>query len=73
MGVSTDLCIAIEHQRLSSIRVIFVNLYLYNIKDAWDFSGITLITLSGGFSSKTLTGVRGICYGKLSWIGVSPS
>jgi len=71
MGVSTDLCIAIEHQRLSSIRVIFVN--LYNVKDAWDFSGITLIIPSGGFSNKTLTGVRGLCHGRLSWIGVSPS
>jgi len=25
IGVSADWCIAIEHQRLSSIRVIFVN------------------------------------------------
>ena len=25
MGVSNDWCVAVEHQRLSSIRVIFVN------------------------------------------------
>ena len=67
IGVSTDWYIAIEHQRLSSIRVIFVdyqtsklqcNYQSYiqerTIGDAWGFSGIVLIVASGGFSSETL-------------------
>ena len=46
MEVSADWCVAIEHQRLSSIR-----------GDARSFSGKTPITLSRGFSIETLTGV----------------
>ena len=70
MGVSADWYVAVEHQRLSSIRVIFVdyqtsklqcNYQSYiqtdSIGDTWDFSGKTPITLSRGFSVETLTGV----------------
>ena len=70
MGVSADWCVTVEHQRSSSIRVIFVdyqtselqcNYQSYiqtdSIGDAWDFSGKTPITLSGGFSVETLIGV----------------
>ena len=70
MGVSADWCVAIEHWGLSSIRVIFIdyqtsesqcNYQSYiqtdNIGDARSFSGETPITLSGGFSVETLTGV----------------
>ena len=71
MEVSTDWCVAVEHQRSSSIRVIFINYqtselqYNYqsyiqgrNIGDAWGFSGIAPIALSGGFSGETLIGVK---------------
>ena len=69
--VSTDWCVVIKHQILSSIRIIFVNyqtselqcnyqsyIQVDNIGDAQGFSGIAPIALSGGFSSKTLIGVR---------------
>ena len=71
MKVSTDWSVAIEHWRLSSIRNIFIDyqnselqydyqsyIQVYTIRDAWDFSGIAPIALSGGFSDETLTGVR---------------
>jgi len=35
------------------------------IGDAWGFSGIVLIALSRGFSSKILTGIW-LCYGRPS-------
>ena len=70
IGVSADWCVAIEHWRLSSIRVIFIDyqtsklqcnylsyIQVYTIGDAWGFSGIASITLSRGFSSETLTEV----------------
>ena len=70
MRVSASWYIAIEHWRLSSIRVIFTDyqtsklqcnyqsyIQMDSIKDAWSFSGKTPITLSGGFSIKTLTGI----------------
>ena len=70
MGVSTDWCVAIEHWRLSSIRIIFIDyqtsklqcnyqsyIQVGNIEDAWGFSGIVLIAPSRGFSDETLTGV----------------
>ena len=70
MGVSTNWYVAIKYWRLSLIRIIFVNYqtsklqcnyqsYIQgnSIGDAQDFSGIAPITLSGGFSGKTLTGV----------------
>ena len=74
MEVSADWCVAIEHWRSSSIRVIFVNyqtselqcnyqsyIQTNSIGDAWGFSGKTSIILSGGFSVEILTGVT------LSW------
>ena len=74
MEVSADWCVAVEHQRLSSIRVIFVNyqtselqcnyqsyIQTDSIGDAQGFSGKTPITPSGGYSVETLTGVT------LSW------
>ena len=85
MEVSTDWCVTVEHQRLSSIEVISVNyqtsklqcnyqsyIQIHVIGNAQGFSGIASITPSGGFSVETLTRVQ-LCYGKLSWIGVSPS
>ena len=85
MKVSTNWCVTIKHQRLSSIRIIFINYqtselqcdyqsYIQrdNIGDAWDFNGITPIAPSGDFSGETLTGVW-LCYKRLSQIGVSPS
>ena len=70
MGVSADWCVTIEHWRLSSIRVIFIDYqtselqYNYQsyiqtdiIGDAQGFSGKISITLSRGFSVETLTGV----------------
>ena len=82
-GVSTDWCIAIEHQRSSLIEVIFIDyqtselqfnyqsyIQIHTIGDVWGFSGIALITLSGGFSVETLTGV-GLCHRRPSQIGVS--
>ena len=70
MEVSADWCIATEHQRLSSIRILFVDyqtsklqynyqsyIQVHTIGDAWDFSSIALIILSRGFSIKTLTEV----------------
>ena len=70
IGVSTDWCITIKHQRLSSIRIIFVdnqtrelqcNYQSYiqgdSIGDAWGFSSVASIAPSGGFSVETLTGV----------------
>ena len=83
MGVSTDGCVTVEYQGSSSMRVIFVNyqtsklqynyqsyIQVYTIGDAWSFSGIASITLSGGFSVKTLTEVQ-LCYRRPSRIGVS--
>ena len=83
MGVSTNWCVTVEHQRLSSIRAIFVNyqtsklqcnyqsyIQVYNIEDVQGFSSIAPITPSGGFSGKTLTGVEGLCHGRLSGIEV---
>ena len=70
IGVSADWCVAIEHWRLSLIRVIFVDyqtselqcnyqsyIQTNSIGDVQDFSGKTSITLSGGSSVETLTGV----------------
>ena len=70
MGVSTNWYVAIEYQKLSSIRVIFVDYqtselqYNYqsyiqedNIEDIWSFSSMAPIISSKGFSSKILTGV----------------
>ena len=74
MRVSANWCVAIEHQRSSSIRVIFVDyqtselqcnyqsyIQMNSIGDAQGFSGKTPISLSRGFSVKTLTEVT------LSW------
>ena len=85
MKVSTDWYIAVEHQRLSLIRIIFVDyqtsklqynyqsyIQVYSIKDTQGFKGITLIAPSGGFSIETLIGVQ-LCYGRSSQIEVSPS
>ena len=68
--MSANWCAAVEHWRLSSIRVIFIDyqtselqcnyqsyIQEYTIGDVWDFSGIIFITLSGGFSDGTLIGV----------------
>ena len=70
MEVSPDWYVAVEYQRSSSIRVIFIyyqtselqyNYQSYiqvdNIKDAWSSSGIALIAPSGDFSGEILTGV----------------
>ena len=70
MGVSTNWYVTVEYQGSSSIRVIFIDYqtsklqYNYqsyiqrnNIRDAWGFSSIASITLSGDFSVETLTGV----------------
>ena len=70
MGVSADQCVTVEHQRSSSIRVIFVGYqtselqYNYqsyiqtdSIGDTQGFSGKKPISLSRGFSVETLTGV----------------
>ena len=70
MGMSADQYIDIEYWRSSSIRIIFIdyqtsklqcNYQSYiqerTIGDAWGFSNIALIVLSGGFSGRTLTGV----------------
>ena len=67
MKVSTDWCIAIEYQKSSLIRVIFINyqtselqcnyqsyIQRNTIGDAWGFRGIALIATSGGFSIETL-------------------
>ena len=83
--VSTNWCIAIKHQGLSLIEVIFIDyqtselqfnyqsyIQIHTIGDVQGFSGIALITLSRGFSVETLTGVE-LCHGRPSWIGVSPS
>ena len=83
--VSTDWYITIEHWRLSSIEVIFINyqtselqcnyqsyIQRNTIGDAWGFRGIAPITTSGGFSIETLTGVQ-FYHGRLSWIEVSLS
>ena len=69
--VCANWYIAVNHQRLSSIRIIFVdyqtsklqcNYQFYiqvgSIGDAWDFSSIAPITLSRGFSNETLIEVR---------------
>ena len=85
MGVSTDWYVTIEHQRSSSIRVIFVDyqtsklqcnyksyIQVDNIGDAWGFSGIVSIVLSGDFSSKILIGVE-LCHGRPNQIRVSLS
>ena len=37
---------------------VITSLIVKNIRDAWGFSGIVPITLSKGFSDKTLTGVK---------------
>ena len=70
MEVSTDWYVAIKYQRLSLIRIIFVNyqtsklqynyqsyIQVRTIENAWSFSGIVSIAPSKGFSSKTLAGV----------------
>ena len=82
MEVSADWYVAVEHWRLSSIRIIFVDYqtkelqcnyqsYIqgYSTRDAWGFSGIAPIAPSGGFSAETLTGVQ-LYYERLSQIGV---
>ena len=68
MEVSADWCVTVEHQRSSSIRVIFIdyqtsklqcNYQSYiqglTIGDAQDFSSIALIALNRDFSGRTLT------------------
>ena len=78
MKVSTDWCITIEHQKLSSIRVIFVNYqtsklqckyqsYIQGdtIKYAQSFSSMAPITLRRSFSVETLTGVQ-LCHKRSS-------
>ena len=70
MKVSTDWCIAIEHWRPSSIRIIFIDyqtsklqyndwsyIQVYNIGDTKGFSGIAPIASNRGFSGRILTGV----------------
>jgi len=84
IDVSTNWYITIKHQRLSSIRVIFVNYqtselqcnyYYYiqgdNIRNAQNFSGIVSITLYRGFSNEILIEVW-LCHRKPSWIRVFP-
>ena len=74
MEVSANWCITIEHQRSSSIRVIFIDYHtselqcnyqsyiqIDSIGDAQGFSDKTPITSSRGFSIETLIGVT------LSW------
>ena len=83
MEVSTDWCVAIEHQGLSLIRVIFIDyqisklqcnyqsyIQVHTIEDTQGFSSIASITPSGGFSVETLTGVQ-LCHRRLSQIEVS--
>ena len=85
MKVSIDWYIAVEYQRLSSIRIIFVDyqtsklqynyqsyIQVYSIKDTQGFRGIVPIAPSGGFSIETLIGVQ-LCHERLSQIEVSPS
>ena len=68
--MSADWCVTVEHWRLSSIKVIFINyqtsklqcnyqsyIQTESIGDAQVFSSKTSITPSGGFSVETLTGV----------------
>jgi len=70
MGMSANLCVVIEHWRLSSIRVIFIDyqtsklqcnyssyIQTDSIEDAWSSSGKTPISPSRDFSVETLTGV----------------
>ena len=70
MGMSVNWCVVIEHQRSSSIRVIFIDYqtselqYNYqsyiqteSIEDAQVFSSKTPIIPSKGFSVEILTGV----------------
>ena len=70
MEVDIDQCVTIEYWRASLIRIIFVdyqtselqyNYQFYiqgdNIGNAWGFSSIAPITLSGDFSSEILIGV----------------
>ena len=70
MGVSVDWYVTVEHQRSSSIRVIFVDyqtselqcnyqsyIQVHTIGDVWGFSSIASITLSRGFSVEILTEV----------------
>ena len=67
MKVSTNWCVTVEYQRLSSIRIIFVDyqtsklqsnyqsyIQVYNIGDAWGFSSMVSITLSKDFSVEIL-------------------
>ena len=74
MRMSANWCIAVEHWRLISIRIIFINyqtselqcnyqsyIQTDNIRDTWDFSGKTPIAPSRSFSVETLTGAT------LSW------
>ena len=69
--VSAKWYIAVNHQRLSSIRIIFVNyqtsrlqcnyqfyIQVGSIRDAQSFSSIASIALSRGFSNETLIEVR---------------
>ena len=83
MEISTDWCVTVEYQELSSIEVIFVDyqtselqcnyqsyIQVYIIKDAQGFSSIAPIALSGGFSVETLTGVQ-LCHGRPSQIEIS--
>ena len=82
MRASVNWCIAVEHQRLSSIRIIFVNyqtselqcnyqsyIQVLTIENTQDFSDIASIAPSRGFSSGTMTRVW-LCYRRLSQIGV---
>ena len=62
--------VTVEHQKSSSIRIIFIDYQTSELQsnyksyiqtdiigDAWGFSGKAPITPSGGFSVETLTGV----------------
>ena len=82
--VSANWCIAIKHQKLSSVRIIFIDYqtsklqYNYQpyiqvevIRDVQGFNGVALITLSKGFSGETLIGVEELCHRRPSWIGIS--
>ena len=68
--VSTNWYVTVEHQRSSSIRIIFVNyqtsklqynyqsyMQVYTVEDTWSFSSIASIAPSRGFSGRTLIGV----------------
>ena len=67
MEVSTNWCVTVEHQRLSSIRIIFVDyqtsklqynyqsyIQVYNIGGTWGFSSMASITSSKDFNVEIL-------------------